>query len=221
MSRFFGGGRGIHSLAIWFCQWILNMILNFLQGGSLNKVLFVENLPDWCTNFALQQLFSQAEGLVDIRAILFKKVAFVEYASEALATKALNSQTKPSFYFIPSLRSAALPLHSPTQPVHFSLAHSLRLTAPLLVLATGTSSCTIVFVDPCHPSLKFPFVIATWLDYHWYYYFNLYMLSVLTDLSIGRFAPEASCGVSAPPDVAWIGQFLFIDTSPSFVYSIH
>lgn len=59
-------------------------------GGTSNKVLFVENLPEWCTNFALQQLFSQAEGLVDIRAILFKKVAFVEYANEALATKALN-----------------------------------------------------------------------------------------------------------------------------------
>ncbi|OEH74692.1 small nuclear ribonucleoprotein [Cyclospora cayetanensis] len=58
--------------------------------GTSNKVLFVENLPDWCTNFALQQLFSQAEGLVDIRAILFKKVAFVEYATEELATKALN-----------------------------------------------------------------------------------------------------------------------------------
>ncbi|KAL8450943.1 hypothetical protein Emed_002242 [Eimeria media] len=62
-------------------------------GGSSNKVLFVENLPEWCTNFALQQLFSQAEGLVDIRAILFKKVAFVEYATEALATKALNSMS--------------------------------------------------------------------------------------------------------------------------------
>lgn len=61
--------------------------------GTSNKVLFVENLPEWCTNFALQQLFSQAEGLVDIRAILFKKVAFVEYANEALATKALNSQS--------------------------------------------------------------------------------------------------------------------------------
>ncbi|XP_026192116.1 U1 small nuclear ribonucleoprotein A [Cyclospora cayetanensis] len=36
-----------------------------------------------------------AEGLVDIRAILFKKVAFVEYATEELATKALNSQPSP------------------------------------------------------------------------------------------------------------------------------
>lgn len=56
-----------------------------------NKVLFLENLPEDATMEGLISLFSKHAGMVEVRPVLWRRVAFVEYENEMLAANAMNA----------------------------------------------------------------------------------------------------------------------------------
>lgn len=57
-----------------------------------NKLLFVDNLPDECTELMLAMLFRQYEGFAEVRMVPGKAgIAFVEFADPLLATTAKNA----------------------------------------------------------------------------------------------------------------------------------
>jgi len=56
-----------------------------------NSILFVENLPDGCTEMMIQMLFQQFQGFVEVRMIEGKPgIAFVEYETEVQAGLEMN-----------------------------------------------------------------------------------------------------------------------------------
>jgi len=56
-----------------------------------NKILFVENLPEQCTDLMLSMLFQQFAGYKEVRMVEGKKgIAFVEFESENLAGVAMT-----------------------------------------------------------------------------------------------------------------------------------
>lgn len=56
-----------------------------------NKILFVENLPEACTDMMLQMLFQQFPGFKEVRMVTGKKgIAFVEFESEIEAGVAMR-----------------------------------------------------------------------------------------------------------------------------------
>jgi len=55
-----------------------------------NKILFVENLPDQCTDLMLSMLFQMYEGYKEVRMVAGKAgIAFVEFETEAQAGAAM------------------------------------------------------------------------------------------------------------------------------------
>ncbi|KFH02474.1 RNA recognition motif-containing protein [Toxoplasma gondii VAND] len=56
-----------------------------------NKVLFLENLPEDATMEGLVSLFSKHAGMIEVRPVLWRRVAFVEYDNEMLAANAMNA----------------------------------------------------------------------------------------------------------------------------------
>ncbi|PFH33970.1 RNA recognition motif-containing protein [Besnoitia besnoiti] len=56
-----------------------------------NKVLFLENLPEDATMEGLVSLFSKHSGMIEVRPVLWRRVAFVEYENEMLAANAMNA----------------------------------------------------------------------------------------------------------------------------------
>jgi len=56
-----------------------------------NKILFVENLPDQCTDLMLSMLFQQFPGFKEVRMVQGKQgIAFVEFETEVEAGVAMN-----------------------------------------------------------------------------------------------------------------------------------
>jgi len=56
-----------------------------------NKILFVENLPDQCTDLMLAMLFQQFPGFKEVRMVSGKSgIAFVEFENEIEAGVAMN-----------------------------------------------------------------------------------------------------------------------------------
>jgi len=56
-----------------------------------NKILFVENLPEACTDMMLSMLFQQFPGFKEVRMVQGKQgIAFVEFESEVESTVAMN-----------------------------------------------------------------------------------------------------------------------------------
>lgn len=55
-----------------------------------NKVLFLENLPEDATMEGLVALFSMHPGMSEVRPVLWRRVAFVEYENELMAANAMN-----------------------------------------------------------------------------------------------------------------------------------
>jgi len=56
-----------------------------------NKILFVENLPEGCTDLMLQMLFQQFPGFKEVRMVQGKQgIAFVEFENEVEASVAMN-----------------------------------------------------------------------------------------------------------------------------------
>ncbi len=63
-----------------------------LESLPPNKLLFVDNLPDECTELMLAMLFRQYEGFAEVRMVPGKAgIAFVEFADPLLATTAKNA----------------------------------------------------------------------------------------------------------------------------------
>uniref|UniRef100_A0A6B2LHK8 RRM domain-containing protein n=1 Tax=Arcella intermedia TaxID=1963864 RepID=A0A6B2LHK8_9EUKA len=55
-----------------------------------NKTLFVQNLPEDCTDQLLIGLFQQFPGFHEVRLVPAKKVAFVEFTTELQSTVAMS-----------------------------------------------------------------------------------------------------------------------------------
>jgi len=56
-----------------------------------NKILFVENLPEGCTDLMLQMLFQQFPGFKEVRMVQGKQgIAFVEFENEVEGSIAMN-----------------------------------------------------------------------------------------------------------------------------------
>lgn len=56
-----------------------------------NKILFVENLPEGCTDLMLQMLFQQFPGFKEVRMVQGKQgIAFVEFENEVEGSVAMN-----------------------------------------------------------------------------------------------------------------------------------
>ncbi|CEL93181.1 unnamed protein product [Vitrella brassicaformis CCMP3155] len=55
-----------------------------------NNMLFVENLPEDCTDTMLTAIFAQFGGFQEVRLIAGRRVAFVDYDTEVQATFAMN-----------------------------------------------------------------------------------------------------------------------------------
>jgi len=47
-----------------------------------NKTLFIQNLPEDCTDTMLISLFQQFQGFLEVRLVSAKRVAFVEFQNE-------------------------------------------------------------------------------------------------------------------------------------------
>eukprot|EP01067_Filipodium_phascolosomae_P001832 Filipodium_phascolosomae@DN2166_c0_g1_i1.p1 len=61
-----------------------------VDSSSSSNILYVENLPAECTQGALEMLFRQYPGYVEVRLIEGRNVAFVEYEDELQAGIAVS-----------------------------------------------------------------------------------------------------------------------------------
>jgi RNA recognition motif-containing protein len=62
-----------------------------------HKILFTQVLPDYCTDEIMTSIFGSLPGFVEVRLIMSKKVAFVEFEDTHKATHALEQVKKHKF----------------------------------------------------------------------------------------------------------------------------